>query len=45
MMFLGDYFEPPYYAECGECGSTLGEEGECLVCIEADSRLEWEGEA
>lgn len=34
-VFMGDYYELPYYPECDECGSTM-DEAECSVCAEAD---------
>lgn len=43
-VFLGDYYELPYYPECSECGSTLFEP-ECPVCAEADAGEYWDDAA
>lgn len=43
-VFMGDFYEPPYYPECPECGSTLFEP-ECPVCAEADAGEYWDDAA
>jgi hypothetical protein len=33
-VFLSDYYELPYYAECPDCLAPLGDDGECDWCME-----------